>query len=201
MQGKIEVAFPLCTTLVANPHLSDYFHRLSFSPSGPVDMADGAGHSILSVAKGKFSIHPIDQSSIEVRLYDLVELHPYKDNEQIRMLEPSNVKVTREEGVFAFRGAWWGRKDEDKSEWPCMLYWARYFFEVDPLEQLSSNRRWSAYHRVMVEPDTRYYYCQDDLDPETLTVADLNDLGVSLQPEAYAREEYKGKIVLGYKEK
>ena len=107
--------------------------------------------------------------------------------------------MTREEGLFAFRTVWWGRKDEDESHWPCMLYWIRYFFEVDPLEQLSLNRRGSAYHRIMVEPDTRYYYCEDDLDYETLTVADLNDMGVSLQPEAHAKEEYKDKIVWGYR--
>lgn len=199
MQEEIEVAFTSGKMLVANPHLSDYFHRLSFLPSGSVEMADGAGHAVLSKVRGKFSIYPIDQNSIQLSLHDLVELHPYKTNEQIRVLEPSSIKVTREEGLFAFRGAWWGRRDEDDREWPCMLYWARYFFEVDPLEQLSLNRRGSAYHRIMVEPDTRYYYCRDDLDPETLTVAELNDLGVQLQPEAYTKEEYKGKIVLGYR--
>lgn len=199
MQEELQVAFTLGERLVANPHLSDYFHRLSFSPSGSVEMADGAGQLVLSIVRGKFSIHPIDQNAIQVRLYDLVELHPYKDHEPIRVLEPSSVKVTREEGLFALRGAWWGRRDEDESEWPCMLYWARYFFEVDPLEQLSSNRQGSAYHRIMVEPDTRYYYSQDDFEAETLTVADLNDLGISLQSEAYAREQYKGKIVLGYR--
>lgn len=199
MQKEREAAFTLGETLVANPHLSDYFHRLSFSSSGSVEMVDGAGQQILSLVRGKFSIHPLDQTAIQVRLYDLVELHPYQHHEQIRTLEPSSIKVTREEGLFALRRVWWGRKDEDESEWPCMLYWARYFFEVDPLEQLSLNRRGSAYHRIMVEPDTRYYYCQDDLDADTLTVADLNDLGVSLQPDAYAREEYKGKIVLGYR--
>ncbi|GCE24191.1 hypothetical protein KDK_79910 [Dictyobacter kobayashii] len=51
----------------------------------------------------------------------------------------------------------------------------------------------------MVEPDTRYYYCQEDLDGDTLTVAELNELGVSLQPEAYPKGNYKGKIVLGYR--
>ncbi len=189
MQQEMEVAFSLDGILEANPHLSDYVHRLSFSSSGSVEMADGAGHLVLSRVKGKFSLHPIDQNSIQVKLYDLVELHPYENHEPIRALEPGCVKVTREDGLFAFRGTWWGRRDEDESQWPCMLYWARYFFEVDPLERLSFNRRGSAYHRVMVEPDTRYYYCRDDLDAETLTVADLNDLGVSLQPEAYANEE------------
>ncbi len=38
-----------------------------------------------------------------------------------------------------------------------------------------------------------------DIGAYTLTVADLNDLGIPLQPEAYMKEEYKGKIVLGYR--
>lgn len=199
MQEESEAAFTLCEGLAANPHLTDYFHWLKFSSSGSVEMADGAGHAVLSKARGKFSTYPLDQNSIQVRLYNLVELHPYKGNDPIRTLEPSSVKVTYEKGLFAFRSVWWGRKDEDESEWPCMLYWARYFFEVDPLDQLSMNRRGSAYHRVMVEPDTRYYYCRDDRDADMLTIADLNDLGVSLQPDAYAREEYIGKIVLEYR--
>ncbi|WP_126557448.1 hypothetical protein [Dictyobacter kobayashii] len=141
MQEESKAAFTLCEKLVANPHLSDYFHHLSFSLSGSVEMADGAGHSVLSIVKGKFSIHPIDQNSIHVRFYDLVELHPYKNNEQIRILEQSTIKVTREEGLFALRGTWWQWRGHDESEWPCMLYWARYFFEVDPLEQLSATGR------------------------------------------------------------
>lgn len=199
MQKEIEPAFTLDKQLVANPHLSDYFHRLTFSPAGSVEMFDAAGHLLISKIQGSFSISPIDQSTIEVRFYDLVELHPYKDDQPGRPLEPSSIKVTREEGLFAFRGRWWGTERPQEEEWPCMLYWTRYFFEVDPLAQLSHNRRGSAYHRIMIEPDTRYYYCQDDLDADMLTIADLHDLGISLQPDAQARKDFHDKIVIGYR--
>ncbi|GHO51168.1 hypothetical protein KSX_93310 [Ktedonospora formicarum] len=199
MQEEIHIAFTFGETLAANPHLADYFHRLHFSPSGSVEMADGAGLSILSIVRGKYALHPIDQHTIQVTFYDLREMHPYNNNNQVRELEPSSVKVTREEGTFAFRRVWWERRDEDESQWPCMLYWARYVFDLDPLDRLASNRQGSAYHRIMVEPDTRYYYCQDDLDAETLTLADLNDLGIPLQPDASVREAQKNKIVWGYR--
>jgi hypothetical protein len=198
MQKEIEPAFTLDKQLVANPHLSEYFHRLEFSPMGSIKMADGAGQMVISIVQGSFSISPIDQNSILVNFYDLVELHPYKDDQPCRPLEPSSIKVTREEGLFAFRGRWWGTERPKEDEWPCMLYWARYFFEVDPLAQLSHNRRGSAYHRIMVEPDTRYYYCQDDLDADMLTITDLHDLGIALQPDAQARKDFHDKIVIGY---
>lgn len=76
-------------------------------------MLDAAGHMILSVVRGQFSVHPVDAGSVEVRFYDLVELDPYRNHEPLRELEPSSIRVTREEGVFAFRHhkSWWVPKD------------------------------------------------------------------------------------------
>ncbi|GHO44265.1 hypothetical protein [Ktedonospora formicarum] len=188
MQEANEVAFTLDGTLAANPHLHDYFHYLTFSQSGDIQMGDGAGQFVIAIVKGKFSIKPLDQRTLQLYLYDLVELDPHKP---VRALEPYIVKVTREEGLFAFRQIWWEYKNEDQEQWPCILYWARYVFEPDPLKLLSSNREKSLYHRIMVEPDTRYYYSQDDRDADTLTLADLRSLGVSPQTDAYIRDVYK----------
>lgn len=118
----------------------------------------------------------------------------------MRELEPMRVRVTREEGVYAFRhhACWWVPRDTAPADWPCLLYWNRYRFAVDPLASLASNRRGSTYFQVMVEPDTRYFYHQEDVDRDLLTVGDLTDLGVSLQPDAHLKADFASKIVLGY---
>lgn len=51
----------------------------------------------------------------------------------------------------------------------------------------------------MVEPDTRYYYHWEDIDRDMLTVADVTDLGIALQPDAHIKEGFQAKIVFGYR--
>ncbi len=204
MQGQGEAAFSLCGEFEANPHTPDYWHRLRFSPAGTVEMHDAAGHLVLSRVRGRFTIQPIDACSVQVHLYDLVELGLGRSDEPMRELEPWSVKVTREEGVYAFRHPS-GPMGASPAAWPCLLYWNRYFFEVDPLlglPGLARNRQGSAYLAVMEEPDTRCYYRLEDVDHDMLTVADLADLadlGVALQPVARSKEGFQDKIVLGYR--
>ncbi|HVU67189.1 MAG TPA: hypothetical protein VHD63_08675 [Ktedonobacteraceae bacterium] len=201
MQAGIELAFTLSGTLRANPRLSDYIHRIDFLPEGEVDMLDAAGHSLLSRVHGCYELFPVDQRTIRVRFFDLVEWHPYKDV-PVRALETCQINVTREEDLFAFRGypGTWITKETPPDEWPCSIFWARYVFELDPLTQLAENRRGSAYHYLMIEPDTRFYYSENDWDYEAVSVADVAAMGLEFQPEASPRPEHRGKgIVLGYR--
>jgi hypothetical protein len=198
MQEESAIAFSLDGMFRANPNLTDYAHWLKFSPTGSVRMVDAAGHMVISIVEGCFSVSPLDARSIQVHFYDLLELHPYEDEKVVRALEPCSINVTREEGVYAFRWHQWVPKGIESHEWPCTIYWTRYFFEVDPLAQLSYNRRGSAYHHTMVEPDTRYYYRPDEAE-DWLSVGDLAELGISPQPEAAPREGYRAKIIFGYR--
>lgn len=206
MDGERGTAFPIPGRLAANPHLYDYLHALHFSSSGAVEMLDGAGQSLNTLVKGRFSVQPRDQSSSLVHFFDLLEVQdrpsfqlqpkdptasdhsdyseyvlaeqPGQQEIPVRSLAPLSVIVTREEGIFPFmRQVVW--KILDKKEWPCLLYRVRYVFEVDPLEQMFSNRAGNLYyHLEAAEPDTRYYYNQDDA--QELTVQQLIQMGISI---------------------
>lgn len=191
----------------ANPSLYDYLHRLSFFPSGVVEMLDGAGQILVARVKGRFSVQARDQNVVLIHFSELVELKykpqflaqttdqkpiasdysnlifvenpEYQNEEPIRTLAPVSVLVTREEGIFPFaQQVIWNIRNEE--EWPCLLYRVRYVFESDPLEQVRDRRAGRLYYQQKgwEEPDTRYYYCQDDL--QKLTAQELARMGISL---------------------
>ena len=101
------------------------------------------------------------------------------------------------------RGSWKREGSETRDQIVARagyLLHARYVFELDPLAQLAENRRGSAYHYLMIEPDTRFYYSENDWDYEAVSVADVAAMGLEFQPEASPRPEHRGKgIVLGYR--
>jgi hypothetical protein len=177
MQEKT-IPFTLSGEFEANPHLYDYLHRLSFSPTGIVEMVDGAGQVLNSLVRGRFSLQAAGQNVTLVQFFDLVELNPYDEQEQHSVLDTISVKLTREEGIFAFkRQVVWNIRDEQ--EWPCLLYRLRYVFENDPLTQVLSSRVGNLYYSLEAEePDTRFYYHQDD--GQQLTARELSRMGISL---------------------
>jgi hypothetical protein len=207
MQEEQVTPFSVTGPLEANPYLYDYLHRLSFSPSGVVEMLDGAGQVLASRVKGRFSIQARDQNAVLIQFSDLVELKykpqflvqttdqkslasdysnllfvenpDYQNEEPIRALAPVGVMITREEGTFPFaqQVIWNIRQGE---EWPCLLYRVRYVFEHDPLEQVRDRRTGIPYYQQegWEEPDTRYYYCWDDR--QELTAQELGQMGISL---------------------
>lgn len=207
MQEKQNWPFSLAGSFEANPHLYDYLHRLSFSPSGVVEMLDGAGQREHARVKGRFSVQQRDQCSALVQFSDLVELKlkplflvqaidqglvssgyskltvvenpDYQNEEAIRALAPFSVLVTREESLFPFvKEVIWKLRNEE--ERPCLLYRVRYVFESDPLEQVRNGRIGKLYYQRQgwKEPDTRYYYGLDD--GQKLTAQELTRMGISL---------------------
>jgi hypothetical protein len=204
MQEEKTTPFSVSGAFEANPHLYDYIHHLSFSPLGIVEIMDGAGQVLNALIKGRFSVQARDQSSVLVHFSDLVELKQkppflaqprdpdysstdysdidwienpdYQVEEPIRSLVPISVILTREEGIFPFmqQVVW---KIHDKQEWPCLLYRVRYAFEIDPLEQVLSNRIDNLYYDMEAEePDTRYYYRQGDA--QKLSAQELAQMGI-----------------------
>ena len=97
------MAFVLPRRLKANPQLYDYTHFIGFSEDGSVEMYDDAGQAIISSARGRFHVETINESDAILHLSDLVEVDPYKQNERIRDLEPCQIQVTAEAGIFVFR--------------------------------------------------------------------------------------------------
>lgn len=144
MQEMQNWPFSLSGLFEANPYLYDYLHRLSFSPSGVIEMLDGAGQHYNARVKGRFSVQQRDQSSALVQFSDLVELKlkplflaqesdqgtassdysnltfvenpDYQNEEPIRTLAPISVLVTREEGLFPFtqQAIWKIRNEEER---------------------------------------------------------------------------------------
>lgn len=210
MRKKQSRSLSLSGSFEANPYLYDYLHRLSFSPSGVVEMLDGAGQHENARVKGRFSVQQRDQSTALVQFSDLVELKlkplflvqtidqnpvlsdysnltfvenpDYQNEEPIRTLAPISVLVTREEGLFPFAQQVIGNI-RNEEEWPCLLYRVRYVFEDDPLEQVRDRRAGRLYYQQKgwEEPDTRYYYCWDDL--QKLTARELTQMGISLSQD------------------
>lgn len=176
--------FSISGPLEATPALYDYLHRLSFSPSGEVEMLDGAGQVLLARVKGRFSIQVQDQNAVLLHFSDLVEVKykpqflvqttdqkpmasdysnltfvknpAYQNEEPIRTLAPASLWLTREEGMFPFaQQVMWNIRNEE--EWPCLLYRVRYVFESDPLEPVRDRRTGMPYYQQerWEEPDTR----------------------------------------------
>lgn len=172
------IPFLLSGAFEANPHLYDYLHRLNFSPSGLVEMVDGAGQVLNSLVRGRFSLQAAGQNTALVQFFDLVEVNPYDKQDQRGVLDAIRVKLTREEGIFAFKQqVVWNIRDEQ--EWPCLLYRRRYVFESDPLTQVLSSRTGNLYYLLEGDgPDTHTYYCQDDR--QQLTARELSQMGISL---------------------
>lgn len=207
MSAETMPPFSVSGSWEANPHLYDYLHRLSFSPSGVVEMVDGAGQVLIARVKGHFSVQRRDRNAVLIHFSDLVELKykpqvlaqttdhkplasdysnltfvenpDYQNEEPIRALAPISVGVTREEGLFFFAQhvIWKTRNEEER---PCLLYRVRYVFESDPLEQVRDRRTGRLYYQQegWEEPDTRYYYDRDDL--QKCTAQELTQMGISL---------------------
>lgn len=207
MSGETIPPFSVAGSWEANPYLYDYLHCLSFSPSGEVEMVDGAGQVLIARVKGHFSVQGSDRDAVLIHFSDLVELKykpqmvaqttdhqplasdysnltfvdnpDYQNDEPIRALAPMSLVVTREEGLFPFAKhiIWKTRNEEER---PCLLYRVRYVFESDPLEHVRDRRTGRLYYQQegWKEPDTRYYYCRDDL--KKCTVQELAQMGISL---------------------
>jgi hypothetical protein len=181
MQEEKSTSFLITGTFEANPYLYDYLHSLRFSPAGVIEMLDGAGQVLNTLVKGRFSVQAGDQNTASVYFYDLREVDPYNEQEQLRELNTSSIKITREEGTFSFKQqvVW---KIHDENEWPCLLYRVRYIFEVDPLEQTLTGRAGNLYYHIEAkEPDTRFYYRRDDA--QQLTARELFQMGISISQE------------------
>ncbi|GCE26420.1 hypothetical protein KDA_19040 [Dictyobacter alpinus] len=207
MQEEQSTPLSLSGPFDANPYLYDYLHRLRFSPSGGVEMLDGAGQCLNTRVKGRFAVQARDHGSALVQFSDLVELKlkppllaqtidqgpfssdysnlvfvenpDYQNEEPIRTLAPISVLVTREEGLFPFaQQVMW--KIGSAEESPCLLYRVRYIFETDPLEHVRDRRAGRPYYQQIgwEEPNIRYYYCRDD--EQTLTALELAQMGISL---------------------
>src|SRR5437764_1132610 len=123
---------PIPTQLDANPHFYDYRHVIKFQSQEAVELVDGAGQVFNMKARGQYRIHPAGNNTAEIEFRDLVLINPYEDDKEIGPVDPIRVRVVREKGLFAFRYETFG-KIEDYDEWPCLLYHARYVFDVDPL--------------------------------------------------------------------
>ncbi len=59
----------------ANPHFYDYIHFLNFQEDGSVELIDGAGQLINTVARGNYRVGTVTQNSAEVTFYNLVEVN------------------------------------------------------------------------------------------------------------------------------
>jgi hypothetical protein len=199
MPGEPATPFAVSGPLEANPYLYDCIHRLRFFPSGVVEMLDGAGQLINAHVKGRFALQSGDEHTALIQFFDLVELklkpsvlvqttdhgpvaedysnvtsveNPDSHNEgPIRALAPMSILMLREEGLFPFVQQVI-RKIRDEQEHPCLLYPVRYVFETDPLEPVHDRRAGRPYYQGWIEPDLRYYYCQDDA--QHLTAHDLD---------------------------
>jgi hypothetical protein len=116
----------------ANPHLYDYAHSLDFRADGTVELLDGAGQLINTLAAGRYSVSPAGSDQATLSFYDLVEHDPYRERAPLHAITPFSVAVVREQGLFALRQhvAW---KIADEAAWPCLLFTTRYRFEPDPL--------------------------------------------------------------------
>lgn len=169
--------FPTPNVYIANPQFYDYLHLIEFKADGSVEMVDGAGQVLNTLAHGRYRVRNIDASTAEVEFYDLVQVNPYKRQEKRGDVEDFRVKVVKEEGSFPFREETvWRIEDED--EWPCLLYRSRYVFEFDPLGFGRSNQMGNLYYllenKELVE-SVRYYYIRDE--GQRLTVRELEALG------------------------
>jgi hypothetical protein len=164
--------------LSANPHYYDYIHSLVFKDDGSVELVDGAGQLINAEAVGKYRVRDIDASSVEVEFYDVIEVNPYQKDRRLRDIAPFKVKVLREEGVFPFRQevVW---KINDETEWPCLLYRARYVFDSDPLAFARAKQARNLYY-LLEDKDlidaARYYYLREDR--QELTAKEMLALGI-----------------------
>jgi hypothetical protein len=170
--------FPIPSVLVADPHVYDYMHFLSFERGNKVEMVDGGGQVINAEAKGHFKILPVSAVQADVEFYDLAEHHTYGRGKKAN-IEGFTVRVTQENGVFAFReiGPWGFEADK----WPCLLYRARYVFERDPLEFARQRRGGNLFNLTEGEnllDSDRFYYDRDDV--KKLAAKDLAKLGIQL---------------------
>jgi hypothetical protein len=172
------LCFSTPNVYIANPHFYDYIHFIEFKADGSVEMVDGAGQALNTLAHGKYRIHKIDISTAEVEFYDVVEVNPYKRHEKRGDVENFRVKVVKEVGFFPFRRETvWQVNDEDA--WPCLLYQSRYVFVFDPLEFGRSNQIGNLYYllenKELVD-SARYYYIRDE--GQRLTAKELEALGI-----------------------
>lgn len=161
---------------IANPQFYDYLHFIEFRADGSVEMVDGAGQVLNTLAHGKYRVHKIDISTAEVEFYDVVQVNPYKKHEKRGDVENFRLKVVNEKGVFPFREEIVWRVD-DEDAWPCLLYQSRYIFEFDPLQFGRSNQigNYLLENKELVE-SARTYYIRDEV--QKLTAKELEALGI-----------------------
>ncbi|MBZ0317321.1 MAG: hypothetical protein K8L91_12935 [Anaerolineae bacterium] len=167
----------LPTVLVANPHWYDYLHHIKVETDGSLEMVDGGGQVINAVVKGRLTISPLTDTQAEFSVTKLAEYHPYKKGEKIRNLPDFSTKLTREDGIFAFKLEMFGR-NISPDEQICFLYRTRYVFEVDPLLCVQENQRGNLYNmtenRDFVNSVCIYYSRHDR---QEMSLRELKKLG------------------------
>jgi hypothetical protein len=164
--------------MLANPQYYDYLHFLDFHDNGSVELVDGAGQVINTVARGRYQTHDLAHSIAEVTFFELIEVDPYQEYRKVSTLPNFTVQVTKEEGVFPFvREVVWNI--EDTATLPALLYRTRYVYVFDPLAFGRSNQLNNLYYLVEQKElvdSVRYYYPRDS--GQELTVQDLLESGI-----------------------
>nr|BBH87428.1 hypothetical protein KTC_21790 [Thermosporothrix sp. COM3] len=136
MSGTTIDPLPIPGAFSACPTSTETERSLRFSRTGTVEMVM-RGQGFNGRARGRFSIQTLTRTSaliylFNVKIYDLADT-TYSN--PMRTLPSRNVTVSREGGAFAFEKP--GQPEtEDQS---CLLYRARYRFDVDPLSLLGDN--------------------------------------------------------------
>lgn len=190
----------------ANPHLYDYMHTLAFDPSGAVEMVDGAGQVLNTLVRGRFTVEELGPTEFSVAFAELVDIDPYykrrrfhdldfdayikaldedipfEEQDVRRRLDPCQIHVAREDGLFLLRRqiVW---KIKDEQEWPYLLYRVRYRFATDPLAGSLANRQGNLYFQIEApEPDTQMYYRFEDA--EHFTLGELQRAEIAVDEDA-----------------
>lgn len=167
------------TLLSANPHFYDYVHHVTLDADGGVEMVDGAGQALNTLAKGRYRIVAQDDAKAELEFLDLVELNPYQEKEKIGDIDTFRICVRKETGVYAFcQEVVW--RIPDKTKWPCIMYHTRYICSDDPLAFGRANQAQNLYYiierRELVESAKTYYAREDRIE---LTVEELLQKGIT----------------------
>ncbi len=164
--------------MIANPHFYDYIHVLDFKDDQTVELVDGAGQLINTVARGHYQARDLSPSSAEVTFFGLIEVDPYHNYQKIDDIPDFTVQVSKEDGSFAFlREVVW--KIEDAATHPALLYQTRYVYAFDPLEFGRPNQANNLYNIVEQKElvdSVRYYYPRDDA--QELVLRDMLALGI-----------------------
>lgn len=173
------MAFVLPRRLTANPQLYDYLHGLIFSEDGAVEMVDGAGQEMISIAHGRFTVETINESDAILLLSDLAEVDPRKQDEKVRDLESCQIHVTAEAGVFVFQRPI--SPSHVEAQWPFHVYRNRYVFNVDPLAYARDREMQNVFYHLVMTPalmeSARYYYPVGS--ENKATAADVRALGIA----------------------